>query len=132
MTNCEHCARPLFGQEQEPTEEGKLLHFACRENLERDNASKPRIFEVEVHYSGSTKVRVVATSEDEAIMLVESGDIQVDTSDIDYEVESTDDTGEEADPGGILRYENIVERRRLREVRRRMASAKAGVKHASP
>lgn len=28
--NCEYCLRPLYGQEAQPTADGKLLHWACR------------------------------------------------------------------------------------------------------
>lgn len=114
MTRCEFCTRPLYGREQEPTEDGKLLHWSCRELLQRDAKNgEPRLFEVEVRVSGTTTVLVAARSEDEALELIADGDLEIDVDVVDLHIEAEEAEEQDKDPSAwqLQQHRCAIEKR---------------------
>lgn len=70
---CDLCTRQIDGLGHQ-SEDGKLWHLSCWENIERAGGEDDtlKVFSVSVRFAGRIRVRIAARTEDEALELAEA------------------------------------------------------------
>lgn len=122
---CDDCGLRVYDLNPPERADGKHLHVACAERMDRNGLPEkgPRVFEVEVTYSGTCMVTVVACSAEEAEKIALE-DADLDTWNADTDIDSSKDIGVPATPAQIRNYEQRLEREAVRERLRALSKDK--------
>lgn len=125
LTPCEDCTRMISGAGR-VSDDGKFYHIACAERIERNGNLGLKVFKVDIRFSGRTTIKIVASSEEEAVAIANVREIEHDN--LHFDIDGADETDETPSPDDIDSHRRdlkVLEEKAARKAAREAAKLTA-------